>query len=83
MSLRLKAGIFAHEQAGVKLPSRLEHICFQNRYVLNPHISRQILILFETRRPPALFVTAFHVEPRYYSLIMVDPGLFSHAHDLI
>lgn len=28
----------------------------------------------QTRKPPTVYVTAFHTDVRYYTLLMVDPG---------
>lgn len=33
-----------------------------------------LLIHIKTRRPPKLYTTVFHPEPRLYTLLMVDPG---------
>lgn len=37
------------------------------------------LIHVQTRRPPKLYATVFHPEPRFYTLLMVDPGEYIAA----
>jgi large subunit ribosomal protein L35 len=34
------------------------------------------LVNEQTRRPPKLYTTVFHPEPRLYTLLLVDPGKY-------